>query len=356
MCSSKISCPPESILDDGQDMILCLEFTRTFGLFSALSGEIIGGKLKAYQIEVYCGDTTGNRKYVFNGHQGTPTHLAHLFDDVTASVDLDGTVMTWKASTGNVVSDFRTIRYKVARIAQNGDNKLCVGTACGNIDVVSHDGGKDLKYVWRLENWHSSYVRRVAVLGSLFVTLPWVLPDAESADDYAFVGIGANLEPGTILAAYRRGFFRWSTPINWSGGLQIRAAFCPSINCTFHARLNARCASFTSPSIPISTTSSEPALISPATARGSIKTSSSHIPVSSKSVGLTRSRSATNQVSSSAGCTASPSGAYLQVSPCFTERPMPRRRPSSTWVNTYDEMARPCLMCNGERNISRRSG
>jgi leucyl/phenylalanyl-tRNA--protein transferase len=35
----------------------------------------------------------------------------------------------------------------------------------------------------------------------------WAFPDVEQADDDGMVGVGADLEPGTILAAYRRGLF-----------------------------------------------------------------------------------------------------------------------------------------------------
>ena len=35
----------------------------------------------------------------------------------------------------------------------------------------------------------------------------WGLPDPEAADEHGIVGIGADLEPGTVLAAYRRGLF-----------------------------------------------------------------------------------------------------------------------------------------------------
>src|SRR5215213_7040578 len=36
---------------------------------------------------------------------------------------------------------------------------------------------------------------------------PWALPAAETADDRGVVGVGADLEPGTLLAAYRSGLF-----------------------------------------------------------------------------------------------------------------------------------------------------
>ena len=35
----------------------------------------------------------------------------------------------------------------------------------------------------------------------------WVLPPADTADDDGVVGLGADLEPGTLLAAYRKGLF-----------------------------------------------------------------------------------------------------------------------------------------------------
>jgi len=35
----------------------------------------------------------------------------------------------------------------------------------------------------------------------------WILPPATEADEHGIVGVGADLEPGTLLAAYRRGLF-----------------------------------------------------------------------------------------------------------------------------------------------------
>jgi leucyl/phenylalanyl-tRNA---protein transferase len=35
----------------------------------------------------------------------------------------------------------------------------------------------------------------------------WLLPAADAADETEIVGVGANLEPGTLLAAYRGGLF-----------------------------------------------------------------------------------------------------------------------------------------------------
>ncbi|MCZ7531440.1 MAG: leucyl/phenylalanyl-tRNA--protein transferase [Acidimicrobiia bacterium] len=48
---------------------------------------------------------------------------------------------------------------------------------------------------------------------------PWELPDPADADDRGVVGVGADLEPGTLLDAYRHGIFpmRLGTggPLGW---------------------------------------------------------------------------------------------------------------------------------------------
>lgn len=48
---------------------------------------------------------------------------------------------------------------------------------------------------------------------------PWAFPPAETADENGVVGIGADIEPGTLLAAYRSGLFPMPTepggPMAW---------------------------------------------------------------------------------------------------------------------------------------------
>ena len=36
---------------------------------------------------------------------------------------------------------------------------------------------------------------------------PWVFPPVEGADEAGLLGLGADLEPGTLVAAYRSGVF-----------------------------------------------------------------------------------------------------------------------------------------------------
>jgi leucyl/phenylalanyl-tRNA--protein transferase len=54
---------------------------------------------------------------------------------------------------------------------------------------------------------------------------PWVFPDPHDADDDDLVGIGADLAPGTLLAAYRQGIFPMPEhgrrpPMHWFSPVQ----------------------------------------------------------------------------------------------------------------------------------------
>ncbi|MDH3755429.1 MAG: leucyl/phenylalanyl-tRNA--protein transferase, partial [Acidimicrobiia bacterium] len=67
-------------------------------------------------------------------------------------------------------------------------------------------------------------------------TTSWIFPPVDDADEHGVVGIGADLEPGTLLAAYASGLFPMpfgpSGPIAWWSpdprGILEPAAFRPS--------------------------------------------------------------------------------------------------------------------------------
>jgi leucyl/phenylalanyl-tRNA--protein transferase len=46
---------------------------------------------------------------------------------------------------------------------------------------------------------------------------PWRFPEVEAADEHGLVGVGADLEPGTLLDAYRQGLF--PMPLDAGGAL-----------------------------------------------------------------------------------------------------------------------------------------
>src|SRR5439155_19496830 len=47
---------------------------------------------------------------------------------------------------------------------------------------------------------------------------PWGFPDPAGADEWGIVALGADLEPATLVDAYRRGLFPWphdGMPLPW---------------------------------------------------------------------------------------------------------------------------------------------
>jgi leucyl/phenylalanyl-tRNA--protein transferase len=70
-----------------------------------------------------------------------------------------------------------------------------------------------------------------------------VLPAAEEADDDGVVGVGADLAPGTLVDAYRRGIFPWphpGVPLPWFSpdprGVLLPGSFQPSRSLRRRAR------------------------------------------------------------------------------------------------------------------------
>ena len=61
----------------------------------------------------------------------------------------------------------------------------------------------------------------------------WAFPSIDSADDDGLVGVGADLEPGTLLSAYRHGVF--PMPVGrggtWGGGRRTPGRCCRSAAC-----------------------------------------------------------------------------------------------------------------------------
>jgi leucyl/phenylalanyl-tRNA--protein transferase len=68
----------------------------------------------------------------------------------------------------------------------------------------------------RRETYPDRYCRAVPDLPP---PSPWVFPPADTADEHGLVGVGADLEPGTVLTAYRSGLFpmplRRRGPTGW---------------------------------------------------------------------------------------------------------------------------------------------
>lgn len=58
-------------------------------------------------IRIYNNDMKGNSIRIFQKHKGRHRNLIHLTDDITASVDQCGTLMTWRALRGVVLDELK---------------------------------------------------------------------------------------------------------------------------------------------------------------------------------------------------------------------------------------------------------
>jgi leucyl/phenylalanyl-tRNA--protein transferase len=79
---------------------------------------------------------------------------------------------------------------------------------------------------------------------------PWIFPPVDGADEAGIVGVGADLEPGTLLAAYRSGIFpmhlrkrqlAWWSPdprgVLLAGGLRVSRSLRKAV-CRFEIRVD----------------------------------------------------------------------------------------------------------------------
>ena len=160
-------------------------------------------------------------------------------------------------------------------------------------------------------------------------------PSPDAADDDGIVGVGADLEPGTLLAAYRRGLFpmpvgrrsiAWFSPdpraIIPLDGLRVSRSLRRSVR-RYEVRRRHR------------VRRGDGALRRPAPARrlDHAERSSTPTRACTSSAGPTASSATTTTASSSAASTACASAASSPASRCSTPPPTRRRSPSSRLVD-----------------------
>ena len=161
-------------------------------------------------------------------------------------------------------------------------------------------------------------------------------PPADEADEHGIVGIGADLEPATLLAAYRRGRVpdaARSTAGRWRGGRRTRGRSSRSTVCASAGRCASRAHRF---EIRVDTAlrGRDRRVRRPRAGRaaGSPPRSATRTSSCTGSAGRTASRRGHGtRTPRAAGCTASPSAACSRASRCSIAAPTRRRSRSSAW-------------------------
>jgi len=95
-------------------------------------------------VYVYENDTQGEPIRTFTEHKDKINGVVHLCDDIVASVDDAGILLTWSATAGNIIDNLKISEKGCWSITKAGATRILVGTEKGEIIVVQHESGKNL--------------------------------------------------------------------------------------------------------------------------------------------------------------------------------------------------------------------
>jgi len=161
-----------SAIEEGaRDVKLECGEKTVFKILSISSHGLIAVASNDKKVRVYSQATAGECIHVFDKHMAHIYGLEHLFDDVLASVDFNGTVFTWKAGSKILMDKFEVRGACVTSMKKLSDTLLGIGTSHGEVKVLYHDRGIGLKEVNRLNIGDSSLILDLAVYGEQLITV-----------------------------------------------------------------------------------------------------------------------------------------------------------------------------------------
>lgn len=91
---------------------------------------------------------------VFEEHHGGVTGIVNLFDDVLLSVDGNGGICTWKASSRSILEHFVDEIYRFRSMENLDDSRFLVGGNPGQLILFTHEKGRNInaKYLLRVQD------------------------------------------------------------------------------------------------------------------------------------------------------------------------------------------------------------
>ena len=100
---------------------------------------------RSNEVKIFGYNNQGESNRVFLEHKRGVTGLVHVCDDVLASVDKDGMLLTWRATTGVLLDQLKVSNKPCWCIAKASTSRMLVGTADGQIVIVEHSNGTKLQ-------------------------------------------------------------------------------------------------------------------------------------------------------------------------------------------------------------------
>ena len=114
------------------------------------------------KVYIYSYETKGEPLRVFRKHKNYVSALVHLSDDILASVDESGVLVTWRSGTCAVLDKLQVSEHKNWAITKVSSTHLLVGTHGAEVIRVRHDNGRNLAVKNRVKVNSFKWIEKMA--------------------------------------------------------------------------------------------------------------------------------------------------------------------------------------------------
>lgn len=126
---------------------------------------------RSNEVKIFGYNNQGEPNRVFIEHKREVTGLVHVCDDVLASVDKDGMLLTWRATTGVLLDQLKVSNNSFRCIAKASTARMLVGTADGEIVIVKHSNGTKLQDKKRCKSAKERAISNISACNGIFVAV-----------------------------------------------------------------------------------------------------------------------------------------------------------------------------------------
>jgi len=115
--------------------------------------------------------TQGEPVRLFDDHNANVSGVLHLSDDILASVDMSGTLLTWRAGTGVLLDEIKVSETRFRSIAKASATEILVGTKKGEVIIFAHTDGKNLTVKERCKCDDDEWIWDISAYNDVFAAV-----------------------------------------------------------------------------------------------------------------------------------------------------------------------------------------
>jgi len=123
------------------------------------------------KVYIFSYETKGEPLRVFRKHEKKISALVHLWDDILASVDQSGFLVTWRAGSCAVLDELQISEDMNWTITKASSTHLLVGTNRGEIISVRHHNGRNLAVENRVKVNRLKWINGMAAYNDICVVV-----------------------------------------------------------------------------------------------------------------------------------------------------------------------------------------